>query len=189
MNGWTQPLVAVPETRRSSAEAGGFTPLSLETEFGSGKDERDQGRRIAATPHCAAQGVWSPAPGPSQEPGASQMFVMDFPCAVFDLCDALPENPSAAEGLARNVAGFAASLFSLMSSCRGQRSCLAEVRALRCRFHTGSALPHAGSRMGCAAWGLADHLLPRGWCWSRGVCAVPGNELQHRAMSSSLPPL
>lgn len=66
--------------------------------------------------------------------------------------DALPENLSAAESLARNVAGFAASLLSLMSFCRAQRSCLAEVRALRSRFHTGSALPHAGSRTGCAAW-------------------------------------
>jgi len=39
LNSQTQLSVTVPETWRNSTEVGAFTPVSLETEFGSRKDD------------------------------------------------------------------------------------------------------------------------------------------------------
>lgn len=101
--------------------------------------------------------------------------------------DALPENLSAAESLARNVAGFAASLFKFDVILQGPEELLgggqsSAEQVPRWFCSASRRVPHW---LGC----LVDHLLPRGRCWSRVVCAVPGHELQHRAMSSSLSPV
>lgn len=86
INSWTQLSVTVPETRRISTELGRLTPVSLETECGSRKDDGPR-KEPSPRPQMVRPRVcgWLVCSHLRKLSGAPQMLLMDFLCTVFDL--------------------------------------------------------------------------------------------------------